>query len=36
MEVQIPCCEKKKTHVPHYPAINSVKIKQAQTAAKNS
>lgn len=36
MEVQIPCCEKKTKHVPHYPAINSVKIKQAQTAAKNS
>lgn len=39
-EVKIPRCEQKKkrekreTHAPHYPAINSVKIKQAQ--AKNS
>lgn len=39
-EVKIPRSEQKKkkkkreTHAPHYPAINSVKIKQAQ--AKNS
>lgn len=37
-EVKIPRCEQKKekreTHAAHYPAINSVKIKQAQ--AKNS